>query len=145
MIYEIEPNDFSSKFEVVSCFAQHRESILLLLRNIDKPEGSKWGTPAGKVDRGETLQEAMRREFRQETGLTIVGDFDFLKTLFVRYPDYDFIYHVFKVVLPEKGIIRINPKEHSDFRWKEPWNALEVNLVLDQDSVIKMFYPLKTG
>ncbi len=142
MIHKREPNGFNPKFEVVSCFAQHRNSILLLLRNSDKDEKNKWGMPAGKVEPGETLQDAMRREFREETGLTIAGDFDYLTTVFVRYPKYDFIYHMFKITLPEKGIVMINSKEHSQFRWKEPREALKMALVRDQDTCIKMFYPI---
>ncbi|CAN5854275.1 NUDIX domain-containing protein [soil metagenome] len=42
----------------------------LLFVKTHKWKGS-WGVPGGKVDYGETLQEALKREFLEETGLTL--------------------------------------------------------------------------
>jgi ADP-ribose pyrophosphatase YjhB (NUDIX family) len=45
------------------------EGRLLLVRT--SKWGDRWGVPGGKVEWGETLLEAVRRELREETGLEI--------------------------------------------------------------------------
>lgn len=62
MLYKEQPKNFTPKFEVVSCFVEYKDEILLLLRQDHKPEGNTYGVPAGKVDAGETINQAMKRE-----------------------------------------------------------------------------------
>jgi 8-oxo-dGTP pyrophosphatase MutT (NUDIX family) len=143
MIYKSEPKNFSSKFDVVSCFVEVDGKILLLHRQDHKPQGNTWGVPAGKVDKDEDLFKAMVREMSEETGYTAVAnELQYFDKLFVRYGDYDFIYHVFHLPLQEKPEIKIHPKEHKTHLWETPENALLMNLIQDEDTCIKMFYKI---
>jgi 8-oxo-dGTP diphosphatase len=48
---------------------------LLLVRRGQTPRNEEWSIPGGRVEAGETLKEAVVREVREETSLTIaVGD-----------------------------------------------------------------------
>jgi 8-oxo-dGTP diphosphatase len=47
---------------------------LLLIRRATPPEAGRWSLPGGRVDRGETMAEAVVREVREETGLDVVCD-----------------------------------------------------------------------
>jgi len=144
MTYRESPKDFKSKFDVTSCLLEYNGEILLLLRNDDKPEGNTWCLPGGKVDGTETTHESMIRELKEETGhsLSKENKLIYFGKFYVRYPTYDFIYHIFYLPVTEKPFIQINPKEHKDFNWHKPTEALKLSLIPDLDSCIKLFYKI---
>ena len=67
MLYMQKPEKFTPKFEVVSCFLEYKNEILLLLRQDHKNQPNTSGVPAGKVDTGENIDDAMVREIFEET------------------------------------------------------------------------------
>ncbi|RDI59031.1 NUDIX domain-containing protein [Nocardia pseudobrasiliensis] len=68
---------------VVGAIVQHEGRVLLLQRPSDDFMGGIWELPSGKVEPGETLDQALTREVKEETGLDVVGigrflgDFDY--------------------------------------------------------------------
>ncbi|MEI6672827.1 MAG: NUDIX hydrolase [bacterium] len=139
MISKNKPDNFTPKFEVVSCFVEYKDEILLLLRQDHKPQPNTYGVPAGKVDPGETLRKAMKREGKQETTINLHGA-TYIDKLFVRYDDYDFVYHMFIKKFEKEPKVSINIEEHKSYTRVNPKKALEMNLIQDLDECITLFY-----
>jgi 8-oxo-dGTP pyrophosphatase MutT (NUDIX family) len=141
MIYQEKPEDFNPIFSIVSCYVEHNGRILLLHRQSQKPEGNRWGLPAGKIDEGESELEAMVREIKEETGQEFSPKaLEYLDKVYVKYPEYHFLYHMFRVKLEEELPVSLSSKEHQDFQWLEPELALQLDLVRDLDKCLKLSY-----
>jgi 8-oxo-dGTP pyrophosphatase MutT (NUDIX family) len=128
MIYKDLPEKFNPKFEVVSCFVECDGKILLLQRQDNKSQGGKWGVPAGKIDEGESEKLAVLREVKEETGIALNNDsVKHSKKVFVRYPDYDFVFDIFKSEIKNFPDVVLS-KEENDVR--DPFRQLRFFLRL---------------
>lgn len=58
--------------EIAVAVVQHEGRYLIGLRPPEVPLGGLWEFPGGKVQTGETAQQAAARECREETGLVVV-------------------------------------------------------------------------
>jgi ADP-ribose pyrophosphatase YjhB (NUDIX family) len=115
------------------------QNRLLLMKRSDS---GCWGPPGGAVELGEVVEDAARREVREETGLE-VGELSLFGVfsgpdLFYVYPNGDEVYNVTIVYLARfpGGDIRLND-EHTEWRWFAPVEIPEnvsppIRPVLDQ-------------
>ena len=141
MISKNEIENFNKKFDVVSAFIEYDGEILLLLRQDHKPQGDTWSMVAGKVSHGESLVDALVREIKEEIGLRIqTRDCKYFETYYVRYPKYDYLYHVYHISLERKPSLNLNLEENKEYQWIKPKDALNLNLIEDEDVCIKWFY-----
>ncbi len=141
MIYLEKPIDFKSKFDVVGCFLESQGEFLLLHRQNSKPQGSTWGIPGGKVEIFESTLNAIYREIEEETGYkTNKKNFKLITPVYVKYPDYDFIYHIYNYHLLRKFDVVIDLSAHKNFKWVTPQEALNMDFIQDLDACIAIQY-----
>jgi len=82
--------------EVVAAVVIANHRILCVQRNKDKYDyiSYKYEFPGGKVEKGETLQQALQRELHEELDLDITIEHHFL-TVEHMYPDFKISLHGF--------------------------------------------------
>lgn len=99
--------------QVVAALIWDGNRFLACQRPAHKARGLLWEFVGGKVEPGETRQQALIRECREELGVTIsVGDI-FMELEHV-YPDLTIHLTLFHAAIAE-GIPQL--LEHNDFRW----------------------------
>lgn len=114
--------NFTPKFNAVGCYLMWRNKVLILRRNVGKPYGGLWCVPGGKMEQGESIIQAGRRELVEETSIVLPENcrISCLMPELVRYADYDFMYFMLKVELPDCWVfptIKLNPTEHVVATW----------------------------
>lgn len=140
MIYSTEPSDFKSRFDIVSCFVKKGDDILLLHRQKNKPQGDTWGIPAGKIDEVENLLDAIQRELKEETGISLTKDeIRYVDKVYTRYPEFDFIFHMFYSEVPKNTVVKLSPTEHSEYIWIKPEEVHMLNLMEDIGECIERY------
>ena len=146
MNYEILPDNFNPKFEIVSCFIEHNGKVIILKRHNHKSQGGRWGLPAGKVEEGGDITRAIIREVKKKTNIHISFEcIDYFKKTYHRHGDYDFAFHTFFIKLDFLPEVIISPNEHQEFTWKTPLEIIAMRkdeIVEDLDYICKLFYKI---
>jgi len=102
--------------EVVAALIWQGERFMICQRPAHKARGLLWEFVGGKVEPGETAQQALVRECREELAVELaVGDV-FLDVVH-EYPDITVHLTLFNAVIAKGEPQRI---EHNDIRWITP-------------------------
>ena len=67
-------------------------------------------------------------------------DFKFKESFNVVHNDISFIYYLYHLYMDKEPEIKISHSEHRAYIWSTPQDALKLNLVQDEDSVIKKMF-----
>ena len=93
---------------------------VLLVKQIGGPYAGAWLLPGGGVDEGESIEEGLRREMREETGCEL-DDIRSVATYEVdeRTQDFKALVHVFRA----KARGQARAEDGSAIRWASPTEA----------------------
>ena len=97
----------------VGVLMQSDGSFLLTSRPLGKPYAGYWEFPGGKVEAGESIEEALRRELSEELGVTM-GKALAWKVEVVDYPHALVRLHFFKVT---QWSGELQMREQQSFAW----------------------------
>ncbi len=104
--------------EVVAALIWEDGRFLICQRPAHKARGLLWEFPGGKVEPGETKEQALIRECREELAITVEVQEVFMEVLH-EYPDLSVHLTLFCAVIAAGGG-RIRKLEHNDIRWIVP-------------------------
>lgn len=99
--------------EVVAALIWDKNKFLICQRPAGKARGLLWEFVGGKVEKGETKEQALIRECREELEIVItVGDV--FTDVIHRYPDIDVHLTLFNAKIAEGTPVML---EHNDIKW----------------------------
>lgn len=81
-----------------------------------------WSFPGGHLDSDETIEEAVRRELREETGITYAGPLKALTFVENTFPEHNRRYVTLYMegrLLEHQQPLRLEPHKCEEWRWVE--------------------------
>lgn len=116
---------------VVGAVIVNNNSILFVRRAQDDFMGGIYELPSGKVDSGENLIDALKREILEETNLVIkniiglCNTFDYKSKNSIQTRQFNFV-----VAVDNVDALKLDPKEHNLFEWIK-FENIESSQMLD--------------
>ena len=111
------------KIEVVAAVIFDENKILVSQRDGGDMAG-RWEFPGGKIETGETHEQALKREIMEELGI-IISVNSFLLTIEYDYPEFHLVMHCYQCailfgaprLLTHSAVKWISPQELDNIDW----------------------------
>ena len=115
-------------FEVTAGIILKEDKILIAKRGLDKKFSGRWEFPGGKLEPGESLQDCIKRELKEELNISIKNQ-EYFITNEHEYDNFKVKIHSF-LIREYNGEIILN--EHEELKWINP-NKYEEYDILEAD------------
>lgn len=139
-VHEKEPKGFSHQVQVAACHLEIDNKLLVLQRAAGGFEPGKWGVPAGKLEKNETVENAAIRELFEETGISIShhSQIRYLGALYMRKPKIDYLYHLFRVQIEQLPNLRLS-NEHQNYKWASEKDLEKLPLMTGEKEALQHY------
>lgn len=121
----MSPKNFQAVKNGSGCYIKNSEGKLLFLNRIKE---KKWGVPGGNIEKGETPLDAVIRETKEETGLTLAAEkVKSFGTCFLVSGKFHLAYHMFGYILSseqENEAIKLEKDVHDTYSWRSRAEAI---------------------
>jgi 8-oxo-dGTP diphosphatase len=119
--------------QVVAALIRKENGFMIFQRPITKTRALQWEFVGGKAEQGETLEEALVRECREEIGVA-VKPLDIFMEVDHTYPDIDIHLTLFNAEIVEGEPQML---EHNDIRCITPEEIDNYNFCPADDEILK--------
>ncbi len=113
-----------------------RDDQILMIRRGRGPAQGKWSIPGGRVEFGETLEEAVIRELAEETGLGVICG-SFLGISQIINEDVHMVIHDFTAELEDEFDIARPGDDAQEVRWVGVFELGDYDVV---DGLVEFLY-----
>ncbi len=125
--------------QVVAALIWNKDRFLICQRPANKARALLWEFVGGKVEPGETREQALIRECREELDITLEVGSVFM-TVTHEYPDITIALTLFNATIKE-GVPR--KLEHNDIKWITPSEIPQYHFCPADTEILKQIQNLK--
>jgi len=135
----------SNKYHIVAINAliKNKEGKFLIIKRnkneIAYPD--KWAFPGGKVERGQSIMDTLRREVLEEVGLEIEDYKKYLKDFTFIRPDGHNVVGFCFLVKAKLGKVTLSP-DFDDFKWISPEELKKYDHIEGMEEEVRLAYDL---
>ncbi len=120
------------EIEVVAAIIASEGKVFATQRGYGHFKG-KWEFPGGKVEPGESLEDALVREIHEELNTQISPEY-LLDTIVYEYPDFHMTMHCFMCRVVSGNLELL---EHSDARWVDAQSIAELDWLPSDEGLLQ--------
>ena len=117
----------------VGLILEHNGKVLVGQRTVRDRYFGKWEFPGGKLEIGETAEQALVRELHEEIGIEVLR-LESLMTLQHDYPDREVRLHVLRVSEFEGDV---TSREGQALKWLDPSELQELDFLEGNQPIIE--------
>ena len=129
--------DIKQKVRATACAVIEKDNQVLIVKRNHEPFNGYWTLPGGHIDFGETAEQAVIREVKEETGLSFIPKFITYREEI--YKDINWHGEVLVFHGKAEGKEEIDGKEIIDIKWVDIDEAINMKLAFEHEKTLELY------